>query len=62
MKEDHVPFLTPTDIIDSHHRSIQDYAAKAIGQSKNPVETSVKLYLAVRDGIRYDPYSPFYLP
>jgi transglutaminase-like putative cysteine protease len=22
----------------------------------------VRLYLAVRDGIRYDPYSPFYLP
>jgi transglutaminase-like putative cysteine protease len=23
---------------------------------------AVKLYLAVRDGVRYDPYSPFYLP
>ncbi len=62
MKEDHLPYLTPTEIIDSHHRSIRDYAARRIGQSKDPVEISVKLYLAVRDGIRYDPYSLFYLP
>lgn len=28
----------------------------------DPVSTAVKLFYAVRDGIRYDPYSPFYLP
>jgi len=62
MREDHIPYLTPTEIIDSHHQSIRDYAVRIVGQSKDPIEISVKLYLAVRDGIRYDPYSPFYLP
>jgi hypothetical protein len=25
-------------------------------------DRAVKLFLAVRDGIRYDPYTPLYLP
>ena len=29
---------------------------------QNAVEKAVLLYYAVRDGIRYDPYYPFYLP
>lgn len=62
MEPDHLPYLTPTDIIDSNHKSIQDYAAKIINGSADPVENAIKLYLAVRDDIRYDPYSPFYLP
>ena len=55
-------YLAPTAIIDSDHESIRDYSIKTIGASKEPIEITVKLYLAVRDGIRYDPYSPFYLP
>jgi transglutaminase-like putative cysteine protease len=62
MREEHLPYLTPTAIIDSDHPSIQDYARKARGGSTDPVEIAVRLYLAVRDGILYDPYSPFYLP
>ncbi len=30
--------------------------------TKDPIEMAVKLYYAVRDGIWYDPYYPFYLP
>jgi len=59
---EHQIYLTPTEIIDSNHRSVQDYARKVIGNSTDPVEMAVKLYLAVRDEILYDPYSPFYLP
>lgn len=59
---EHQIYLTPTGIIDSDHRSIQDYARRVIGDSTDPVEVAVKLYLAVRDEILYDPYSPFYLP
>ncbi len=59
---EHQIYLTPTEIIDSHHRSVQDYARKVIGNSTDPVEMAVKLYRAVRDEILYDPYSPFYLP
>ena len=55
-------YLTPTAIIDSDHESIQDFATKISNGMIDPVEIAVKLYLAVRDGILYDPYSPFYLP
>lgn len=62
MEEEFQPYLTPTSIIDSDHQSIREYASKSIGRSTDPVEIAVKLYLAVRDGILYDPYAPFYLP
>ncbi len=55
-------YLRPTQIIDSDHPDIIDYAKKVSSGARNPQEIAVKLYLAVRDGIRYDPYSPFYLP
>jgi transglutaminase-like putative cysteine protease len=53
-------YLEPTAIIDSDHPSVIAYTEKVIGHSSDPVEIAVKLYRAVRDGIRYDPYSPFY--
>lgn len=55
-------YLAPTPIIDSDNRSVIDHAINTIGNSKNPIERAVKIYYAVRDGIRYDPYYPFYLP
>ena len=62
MKEEYLPYLTPTSVIDSDHPSIMDYARTTIQGIEDPVEMAVHLYLAVRDGILYDPYSPFYLP
>jgi transglutaminase-like putative cysteine protease len=62
MTEEYSLYLTSTTIIDSDHQIIQDYARKARGESTDPIDVAVKLYLAVRDDIRYDPYSPFYLP
>ena len=55
-------YLEPTEIIDSTHPRIRDFAMEVVGTISDPVERAVKLYLAVRDGIRYDPYSPFHLP
>ena len=55
-------YLTPTSIIDSDHRTIIAYARETIGGSKDPIEQAVKIYYAVRDGIWYSPYYPFYLP
>ena len=55
-------YLNPTDIIDSDHPDVKAFAGKTAGDAEDPVERSVKLYYAVRDGILYDPYSPFYLP
>jgi len=60
---DHSIYLLPTSIIDSDHESIIDFANQSIGQSQDePIAKAVKLYYAVRDSIRYDPYYPFYLP
>jgi transglutaminase-like putative cysteine protease len=56
-------YLLPTSIIDSDHESIIGFARRLIGTSeKDPVAKAVTLYYAVRDGIWYDPYYPFYLP
>jgi transglutaminase-like putative cysteine protease len=62
MNQENLLYLIPTSIIDSDHRSIRDYACNVVGENIDPIDRSVKLYLAVRDGIRYDPYTPFYLP
>ena len=56
-------YLSPTAIIDSDHRQIIEHARDTVGEGcEDPVEMAVKLYYAVRDGIWYDPYYPFYLP
>jgi transglutaminase-like putative cysteine protease len=55
-------YLCPTPIIDCNHRSVRDYALETARGSEEPIEKAVKLYLAVRDNILYDPYSPFHLP
>lgn len=62
MEQNHLIYLMPTSIIDSDHKRVRDFGMETIDGSKDPVERAVKLYLAVRDGILYDPYSPFYLP
>jgi transglutaminase-like putative cysteine protease len=55
-------YLQPTAIIDSDHPAVMAYAQEAVGESRDPLERAIKIYYAVRDGIRYDPYCPFYLP
>ncbi|MFC1813626.1 transglutaminase-like domain-containing protein [Thermodesulfobacteriota bacterium] len=55
-------YLTPTPIIDSDHETIIEYAADTVnGVGNDAVSKAVSLYYAVRDGIWYDPYYPFYL-
>jgi transglutaminase-like putative cysteine protease len=56
------PYLYPTGIIDSDHPEIIAFAEEKRGDARDPVEKAVRLYYAVRDGIWYDPYYPFYLP
>jgi transglutaminase-like putative cysteine protease len=62
MEQQHLIYSIPTSIIDSDHPRVRDFAMDAIDGTTDPVERAVKLYLAVRDQILYDPYSPFYLP
>jgi transglutaminase-like putative cysteine protease len=57
------PYLVPTSIIDSEHSMIRRFAGQTVENcGRDPVAKAVRLYYAVRDGIWYDPYYPFYLP
>lgn len=49
--------LAPTQTIDSDHPAVVSFAEANTQGARNPRERAVKLYYAVRDGIRYDPYS-----
>jgi transglutaminase-like putative cysteine protease len=60
--DEFIPYLKPTAIIDSDHSSVRAYAFEAGGESRDPIDCAVRLYLAVRDDIWYDPYAPFHLP
>ncbi len=62
MEEINPRYLQPTPIIDSDHPTIRDHAEKTVSGVRDPVDKAVKIYYAVRDGIWYDPYYPFYLP
>ena len=46
----------PGDLIDSSHPKIQAYARQAAGAGSDR-ERALRLYYAVRDGLRYDPYN-----
>jgi len=58
----HEQYLAPTVMINSDHPLVRKYARSSAAGAVNPAETAVRLYYAVRDGIWYDPYCPFYLP
>ncbi|HPE44755.1 MAG TPA: transglutaminase family protein, partial [Deltaproteobacteria bacterium] len=57
MNEDMLPYLACTPTIDCDHPTIVDYATGNAGDSPDPVDQAVRLYYAVRDDIRYDPYT-----
>jgi transglutaminase-like putative cysteine protease len=50
-------YIHPTPTMDFHHPAVSGFAEKTAGDEKSPVHQAIKLYDAVRDGIRYDPYS-----
>lgn len=49
------PLLAPSAAIDSDHPAVRDFTL-AHDPGGSPTQRAVALYLAVRDGIRYDPY------
>jgi len=56
-------YLLPTAMIDSDSPLILEHTEKIIGIAKgSAIDWAVKLFYAVRDGIWYDPYYPFYRP
>ena len=49
-------YLEPTAIVDSDHPEVIAFARDHGGGTADARDAAVKLYYAVRDGIRYDPY------
>ena len=50
-------YLQPTYFIDSDHPQVIEFAGKNNGAGDTEIEKAICLYYAVRDVIRYDPYS-----
>jgi transglutaminase-like putative cysteine protease len=53
---DLIEYLKPTPTIESEHPLIRAYADRYLAGAADPVEQAVRLYYAVRDDFRYDPY------
>lgn len=49
--------LKPSPIVNFDDPAVAEFAKKNSGISSDPAARAVALYYAVRDGIRYDPYS-----
>ena len=49
--------LAPSRFVDSEHRDIVAFAAATVGDARDDVTRAVRLYYAVRDGIRYNAYA-----
>jgi transglutaminase-like putative cysteine protease len=50
-------WLAATEFIDHEHPAIREFVAGKVGGGDTAKEQALRLYYAVRDGIRYDPYS-----
>ena len=58
MEKDLTPYLLATSFIDSDSREVIEFAERIFAKhrTENQKEKAVRLYYAVRDEIRYDPY------
>ena len=50
-------WLAATEFLDYRHPAIQEFVKQKVGAGDTAKEKALSLYYAVRDGIRYDPYS-----
>jgi transglutaminase-like putative cysteine protease len=57
MNSEMTAYIQPSATIDSHHPAISAFARANAGNSRDAGQKAIRLYYAVRDGIRYDPYS-----
>lgn len=55
-KTDFSIYLKPTEFMDYNTPSVSEFAKEAAGKQITQIDRAIKLYYAVRDGIRYDPY------
>ena len=54
--DEFAPYLRPTAFIDSDTPAVAAYAREAAGTDGDALTRAVRLYYAIRDDIRYDPY------
>lgn len=57
MNDSSQPFLAPALHIDSSHPAVRAFAVEIVGDDRDARSKAVKLYYAVRDRFRYDPYA-----
>jgi len=50
-------WLAPTWFVDSDDAGVGAFAERAIDGATDPTERAIRLFVAVRDGFRYDPYN-----
>lgn len=50
-------YLRSTRFLDSDSDAVRRFAEQTAGAASNDIERAVKLFYAVRDGVRYDPFS-----
>ncbi len=55
-------FLQPTQIIDSDNPRLAALVGELTGAATEPEARAVALFEYVRDNVRYNPFSPFFLP
>jgi transglutaminase-like putative cysteine protease len=57
LAENQENYLAPTYFLDGDHPHVAAFAASATANAADERERAIKLFYAVRDGVRYDPYS-----
>lgn len=59
---DLTPFLEPNAFVDSDHPAVVAWAAEHSTAGAAPIDNAVRLYNAVRDGFRYNPWRVYSAP
>ena len=52
-----IDYMQPTEFFDFDDASVRSFASQAVEEAPSVKEKAIKLFYAVRDTIRYDPYS-----
>jgi transglutaminase-like putative cysteine protease len=60
--DDPADYLDPTYYLDFDKPELTAYAKATVGDAQGDVEAALRLYYAVRDGFRYDPYAMQLIP
>lgn len=53
---DPAEYLAPGEFVDSDHPAIGEFVQSHRVATEDPLQTAIRLYLAVRDEVTYDPY------